>query len=286
MNTNCTFNINKNSATHHRFGVAENDRSIGIGIKRVLVAILVSLPMLCLGQGEGGVFTQSRFALLKSGDGGGLGNNPSALNWFNDLRNKTAVLGSERKLGLDDIEGSVYLNDQFIMGSVFYGDELYGIYKLRYDAFNDEVELIRNAGGVTEALHKSEPISCEILNEVLVYRPFKTQKGEIQRGYLFKLIKEGRFQLYQRKTKIFKEGKQATTSLQNSFPHRFVDKMGWYLSVDGVDPKFFRPSKKAVFAFLSKSEAKSLAAYVNSNNLSFKDPDHLVVICNYLNGLK
>ena len=126
-------------------------------------------------QGEGGVFTQSRLAALKTGEGS-LGNNPAGIEWFNELRRKTAVLGEFEKVRLEDIEGSVYLNESFAKGKVFYNNEFYQTFLLRYDAYNDEVEIKRGTTESLQALHKSFAISCEISGDVLKYIAFIEKK--------------------------------------------------------------------------------------------------------------
>ena len=52
-----------------------------------------------LSQVEGGVFPSSRLAALRTGKGTSVGN-PSALNWFEGLRNKTASVGMRQNLTL------------------------------------------------------------------------------------------------------------------------------------------------------------------------------------------
>lgn len=231
-------------------------------------------------QGEGGAFTSSRFAALKTGEGA-LGNNPSALNWFNDVRNKTAKLGELQKLSLDDIDGSVYLDETFVEGMIYYRDEPYEKFQLRYDAFNSEVELKRNKKTQIEALHKNESISCIINKERFVYKSFINIRGGIEKGYLIELYKGARYVLYERRIKIFKEGKQAKTSLQNSFPHRFQDKSEYYIASHNEHPKEFKATKKGVVNLFDEKDLTSIKTYIKSNKIDLKKKVHLVGLVRY-----
>ena len=234
-------------------------------------------------QGEGGVFTSSRLAALKTGEGG-LGNNPSALNWFNDVRNKTAKLGVQQKLSLEDIQGSVYLNDDFVEGTIYYRSEPYGEFKVRYDAFNDEIELKRNGLAQIEAIHKNESISCLINNKRLVYKSFFNGKGNVVKGYLIQLNTDGEYALYERRMKIFKEGKQAKTSLQNSFPHRFQDKTELYGAKANGDLKIINQNKKGLVDFFGSENEKKIKAYIKENNIDLKKTTDLIRCVNYMNA--
>lgn len=235
-------------------------------------------------QGEGGVFTAQRLAAIKTGEGS-LGNNPSALNWFNDLRNKTARLGSERKLSLEDIQGSVYVDENFKMGTIYYRYQPYVKYELRYDAFNDEVELKRNAEGPIEALHKSEAISCQIGGEEYNYVSFKNSSGKIKQGYLIPIYKGELYTLYIRRAKIFKEGKEAKTSLQNSFPHRFLDEQTYFLSIDDDEPLQIKTTKKEVMNWAKADDKNKVKTFFKENNINLKEKQGLVRTVAFLDAL-
>lgn len=235
-------------------------------------------------QGEGGAFTSSRLAALKTGEGA-LGNNPSALNWFNDVRNKTAKLGVRQKLSLDDIEGSVYLDEAFVEGVIYYRYEPYEKFQLRYDAFNDEVEIKRSSNAQIEALHKNESISCSINHERLLFKSFFNTNGEIETGYLIELYKGDSYALYERRMKIFKEGKQAKTSLQNSFPHRFQDKVEFFIAIEEEKPKFFRRTKKEVLDLFGENNKGSIKSYFKSNKTDLKRKDDLITVFKHMDAL-
>jgi len=237
-----------------------------------------------MAQGEGGAFTSSRLAALKTGEGG-LGNNPSALNWFNDLRDKMAKLGTETKLSLDDIDGTVYVDENFTNGTIYYRSSPYGDYLLRYDAYNDEVELKRNGSNQIEALHKNENISCKIGNDKLHFVEHKKASGEVQEGYLISLFEGADYTLYIKKAKIFKQGKVAKTSLQNSFPPRFVDDEAYFVSTNDEIPVQFNTSKKEVLSLFDADRYEKVKNYLKKNKPNLKEKGDLISLFVYANTL-
>lgn len=253
-------------------------------MKRCLFVFAVLSSISFYGQGEGGVFTSQRLASLRTGEGS-LGNNPSALNWFDDLRNKTARLGMEQELTLDDIQGTVYDNEEFVKGYIYYRYKPYGEYPLRYDAFNDEVELKRGAGNEIEALFKIEAISCRVNNEKFNFTSFRNFTGELKKGYLITLFGGERYTLYERRTKIFKEGKPAKTSLQNSFPHRFLDEKTYFVAVGTELPFQIKTSKKDILSLAEVDEKGRLKDFLKQNTINVRDKKGLIQAIMYLDQL-
>lgn len=251
---------------------------------RVLFLLVVLFHSLLYGQGEGGVFTAQRLASIKTGEGS-LGNNPAALNWFQDLRNKTAKLGAYQTLGLEDIQGTVYLEENFKKGYIYYRYTLYGEYELRYDAFNDEVELRRENGNSIEALHKNEVISCQIEDEKFHYLAFKIFSNEIRKGYLITLHQGKNYTLYIRKEKIFKEGKPAKTSLGSSFPPRFLDEQTYFVSVDKGIPFQIRNSKKDILKLVDGNHRQRFKTFLKEKNLNIKEQSHLIQALVYMDKM-
>jgi hypothetical protein len=253
-------------------------------MKKYIFAMAMMCSMLFYGQGEGGVFTSQRLAALRTGEGS-LGNNPSAINWFEDLRNKTAKLGMDKKLTLDDIQGTVYYKENFEKGNIYYRYKLYGEYLLRYDAFNDEVELKKGELDQVEALHKNEAISCRINGEKFEYGTFKNLSGEVEKGYLIPLFEGNRFALYMRKLKIFKEGKPAKTSLQNPFPHRFLDQRTYLVASDNKMPGEIKTSKKEIMRLVEVDKRDSLKNFLKDKNIDLRDKNGLLQAITFIDQL-
>tara|TARA_Y100001933_G_scaffold43527_1_gene40887 strand:+ start:4443 stop:5207 length:765 start_codon:yes stop_codon:yes gene_type:complete len=253
-------------------------------VKNKLFFLVFLLVIYCYPQGEGGVFTQSRLAALKTGEGS-LGNNPHAIEWFNELRRKTSTLGQERSISLDDIEGSVYLDVEFYNGTVYYLNEEYQNFPMRYDAYNDEIEIKRSDSRQLQALHKSPAISCEIKGQRVVYLEYQNKDGSLSEGYLFRYFEGPSYSFYVKHAKIFKEAKQAKTSLQVSFPHRFVDDEQFYIKLaDGV-PTFTKPQKNQLLEIFGKNNERAVKRFIKENRLNLSNIDDMVKLVAYANAL-
>jgi len=247
-----------------------------------MLASILLMSLSISAQGEGGVFTSQRFASIKTGEGS-LGNNPSALNWFNDLRNKTAKLGTEKNISLADIQGTVYKNEAFKKGHIYYRYTPYGEFLMRYDAFNDELELKRTDETGIEALHKNEAISCVLDNEEYHYTSFVSVSGAVTKGYLVALFKGTTYTLYIRSVKLFKEAKPAKTSLATSFPHRFVDDVSFYIQEEHAMPTYIKPSKKEMMRRFP-NQKNALKQFFKEHSITLKEKSDFVRTLQFLDG--
>ena len=251
----------------------------------ILVLVVIISCFEITAQGEGGVFTQSRLSALKTGEGS-LGNNPQALEWFNELKLKTSVLGTEQKISLDDIEGSVYFDENFIKGTVHYNKVPYEDFYLRYDAYNDEVEIKRYEASQIEALHKSMALSCNIGGDNLVYREFLNEKEELVGGYLFEYYLGSSITVFKRRLKAFKEAKEAKTSLQGSFPHRFIDKETYVVRLkESSNLSEAKNLKKYLFTKLDMAELKTFKILIKKNDTDFKNGASLLNVLRKLDSM-
>ena len=240
-------------------------------------------------QGEGGVYTAERLAILKGphGETGGIGNNPSMLNLYSDMRIRFGDLGEEVSLSLDDIEGSIYLQDDFTLGVLYDKEEPFKKLYLRFDAYSDEVQLKHyKESQKIEALLKSQNLSCVIGGERFIYTTYKGVDGNQEKGYLIALHIGDDYSLYIKREKIFKEGKKAKTSLQNSFPHRFQDNSEFYFAYGDMEPVFFKPKKKEVLSLFDQSDDIRIKKYAKENRVDFRSIDDLINLFKYMNSLK
>ena len=71
---------------------------------------------------------------------------------------------------------------------------------LRYNALNDEIEiaLSKDASSSTNAIIKSESITCKIINDFFVYKEFVDENKFKNKGYLIKAYGGDKYNLYVR----------------------------------------------------------------------------------------
>ncbi|TXN34786.1 hypothetical protein FVB32_09285 [Flagellimonas hymeniacidonis] len=212
------------------------------------------------------------------GIGPDFGNNPASENFYNQMRDKLANMGIEQRIALDDIEGSIYLNEDFVLGKVFFNTDEEAKMYLRYNAFNDEFEIKKTQleEEVTRALLKSEEISCSLGNNTYNYFSLVNEKGEKSMGYLKTIYTTTNYKLLEQRNKLFKEGKQAKTSHAVSFPHRFVDETNYYISVDGSAPVYVSSKKKELIFLFKAEHQEEVKGFLKKKNIDLKSKDGLI----------
>jgi len=214
-----------------------------------------------------------------------LGNNPSSENFYSDMRMKFAKMGEEVKLTLDDIEGTIYLDEQFYLGTLFLEGKAFKKLQLRYDAYNDEMELKEStAPGEVKALVKDPGLSCSLNGTTYIYTSMTGKNDTQRRGYLIPLYEGKRYRLYERKIKDFKEGKQAKTSHGTSFPNRFVDENEFYVTTDGGIPEILPAKKSEIISIFGKE--KAIKKFIRDKKIDVSKASDLVNLFAYVNTLE
>ena len=238
--------------------------------------------------GEGGVFTSERLALLKSDHGelGGLGNNPNMMKLYSDMRLKLAKMGEEVKLGLDDIAGTIYLDPEFQLGTLYYDGEAFKKLDLRYDAYNDEFEVKDSGSSSTvQALVKYSKLSCSLDGDTFKFTKFINKEEVEQEGYLVLVFEGDKYTLFERRIKRFIEGKPAKTSLGTSFPHRFVGDVEFYFAPTGGVPKHLKKKRSEISMALGAAQAGEVKNYIKANRIDLDSREDLVRLFAFTDNL-
>ena len=132
-----------------------------------------------------------------------------------------------------NIQGSHYFDKNFRIAKLeYFGKELNDTGYMRYNAFRDEIEMA-DTPSQTESdlvLIKSADVIPLINGERYEYLPHRLESGNAYMGYLIKVFNGERDKLFLKKKKTFMEAKVARTSLENSFPPRYVESEELYIS--------------------------------------------------------
>ena len=191
---------------------------------------------------------------------------------------QNTVTGSNRVPS--NVLGSPYLNEEFVVGTVtIKGEESYQTL-LRYNAFNDELEM-RN-GNTTNAVMKRDYITVRLGNEVFSVHPY-AYEGGIKNGY-FNALNEGNAVLLRRRQVILREGQAATSSYGKDKPPRFELEESYYLSMDGEPAQPVKLNKKGVLTALSGSN-KDLGSFIKKNKLKLKSEAEVLQLLEHYNTL-
>ena len=153
-------------------------------------------------------------------------------------QNQSNTFRASNLTSLDGIVGSPYRNPSFEPGIIYRNNDSVKTY-LRYNGLNDEIEisLSKDAYSSTNAIKKSEFISCKIINDFFVYKEYIDENKFKSKGYLIKVYGGEKYNLYVRDKKVFKEGEKAKNSLEHNKPPKFIDKQTIFIEYMSDLPK-------------------------------------------------
>ena len=182
-----------------------------------------------------------------------------------------------------NISGSQYFDLNFKPARLsYFGKEINNAGFMRYNGFTDEIE-ITDSGNVENSeliLLKSDKVVPIINDEIYEYLPFRINESNTKIGYLVKIYEGTRIKLYLRKNKQFMEAKIARTSLENSFPPRYVDNIETYISIEGDTPVVLKNSKKAFLdLFNNRSDIKK---FIKNEKIKFKKTESIIKVVEYV----
>ena len=213
------------------------------------------------------------------------GRNPRLDFAFQQVRNQSKI---EKKI---KIQGSAFFHEDFRKASIYSTDGKEGILFLRYDGFRDQFEIQPVTDEEeTQVLLPREDIYCVINGATAKFKSYNDKKGNYKEGYLFVLVDAKDMVLYQKKAKLFKEGKEARTSLELDVPNRFVESTQLYLGKKEGDKEaigFLKASKKEVYALFDEDTetSKKIKQFVSDKRLNLKDPEDVAKVFRYYSTL-
>lgn len=174
---------------------------------------------------------------------------------------------------IGETTGSPYINETYLPGKVYYGNEPLGEFYYRHNAFNDEIELKRTLlkEESFKALIKDEKVKLVADGKEIRFLKFTDDQQKIDYAYLMLIQTGAKYNLYKRNYIKFTEGKPAANSMVNAIPNRFTDYVSYYCQKTGEDEIIEIPLNTSKFLkFFSNEDTKALKNYIKSNNLDLK----------------
>ncbi len=190
------------------------------------------------------------------------------------------------------IKGSRYFDEFFNSGTVYYREKPVDTLYMRYDAYQDEIQIRRSAYNEepVQALLRNSDIRAVIEQQAVQYLGYYTEDAERVQGYLFQLVSPGPYGLYVRKSKTLREGKVSGNSLARSVAPRYTEEIDYYLSQGDNMPLKPIPERKKKFlkllpdAVRLKMQSRMEAMDYKLENES--DLTQLVHMMNEISGTK
>ncbi len=200
---------------------------------------------------------------------------------------QTKQFRDDRKYTADShrfVQGSPYFDREFKKSEIdYYGEKVTKPVYLRYNANTDELEMSTYAhtGETEQMLMQDENVSATFNNETYYYRSYYKKESEVTKGYFIALSLGTNYELYKKIEKVFQEAKVAKTSLEKSFPARFVDKTSFYYrDTKSKILQEIKPSKKTYKSMLSKADYSKFSK--SSKELDTKEQE-LISLFSLLN---
>ncbi|MDA9669868.1 hypothetical protein N9T61_02845 [Flavobacteriaceae bacterium] len=186
------------------------------------------------------------------------------------------------------IKGTPYFEKTFKLAEVEYFGELITdkIY-IRFNAYNDEMEIASSpmTKSSENILLKNNKVFCIIDGKTYRYLGFKEDNQPPTVGYLEELFKGELFSFYERKFKVYMQATVARTSLERSFPARFVEKIQYYYSINNGEINQIKLSKKNILIKL-KPHSSSIKLFMEKNNSKLKSLKDVVEMFNFIDQLQ
>ena len=213
--------------------------------------------------------------------------------------NNSTVIGASQQALIDfgnrspknaqplNIQGSHYFDKNFRIAKLeYFGKELNDTGFMRYNAFRDEIEMADTPTQIESdlVLIKSADVIPLINGERYEYLPHRLETGNAYIGYLIKIFNGKRDKLFLKKKKTFMEAKIARTSLENSFPPRYVESIELYISSNGETPVKLKQSKRSLINFFGEKSDK-IKKFIKSERLKVSELTSVVKIFEFAENL-
>ncbi len=190
--------------------------------------------------------------------------------------------------GIDEFQGSPYLENEFQATEMYYGDEAQGKVYYRYNAYNEEIE-IKNSTLKEEqpkALNKDKAITVMLDNKYpLSFKTFIDAKNNTINGYLALLNDGDNFKLFKRTRVKFSEGQKAQNSFVKAVPNKFSHYIEYYYQPNGANRIDEIPTKnKHLIKMVDEPFKSKLKKYLDENDLNVKEEADLIKVFEFLNS--
>jgi len=194
---------------------------------------------------------------------------------------------SQRKAQPLNVQGSHYFNKDFKIAKLeYFGKELNDTGYMRYNAFRDEIEMAdtQYQDETDVILLKSADVIPLINGERYEYLPYRLESGNAFIGYLVNIYNGKKDKLYLKRKKTFMEAKIARTSLENSFPPRYVESEELYISSNGDTPVKLKQSKKSIISYF-KSNSDKVKKFIKTEKLKVSELSSVIRIFEFAENL-
>lgn len=198
------------------------------------------------------------------------------------FRSEQLQTGGWRTILTDNnIQGSPYLNNDFINGTIYTSsNEKYANVPLRYNIFNDELEFRTSENKIQAVATPGIIEKVEFGNCKLVYTDYADINNK-DKGYLQQIV-DGDASLFVKSEVLFREPKEAA-AFKEPEPAKFLNKANtYYIQVGDQIPKKVRGKKEIIELF--SGHENEIAQFIKKNKIKPRKSESLVELVNYYNS--
>ena len=202
-----------------------------------------------------------------------------------DFYRTNKMMSGEWKTGTiseSEIDGSPYLNDEFINGSIFtIQKQQYTDIPVRYNIYNDQLEFKTESGEI-QALASPEIVEKVEFGEYKMdYLPY-TYSQKIRKGF-FIILSEGKASLYAKKNITFKDA-EPPGAYKEAQPPKFVSSSDNYFIRIGEEEAKLAGNKRDLIDIFPDHK-KEVEEFIKKNKIKTNKPESLKELVEYYNSL-
>lgn len=185
-------------------------------------------------------------------------------------------------LNENDIEGSPYLNDAFINGTIYTTSKTqYLNIPLRFNIYNDNLEFKTPDDAVMSIAVPEIVESAEFGEYKMCYIPYTITK-KIKRGFLIELV-NGKVSLYAKPEVLYKKP-QEPAPYKEAEPAKFLPKAdSYFLRVGKEEARKITGKKDLVQSF--PDHQKDVTDFIKKNKINPAKESDLIELTNFYNSL-
>lgn len=194
---------------------------------------------------------------------------------------------SEKDILADDnIQGSPYTSNSFSPTPLYYKDEKVGNIFYRYNALNEEIEIMKaNIEGETiRSLARDKELNIRPNGKKMSFKTFVTSKQRTTNGYLTELVNGTEYELYKRINVKFTEATASQNSFVKAIPARFTKFTEFYMQKKGVNRMDeVLPKKGKLLKLIDASKKEAAKQFFKENDINLKNEVDLIQVFEFLN---
>ena len=196
--------------------------------------------------------------------------------------NKFITGNNNRTVTQENIDGSPYLNDEFISGSVYTVQKIqYNEIPLRYNIYNNNIEF-KTASDEIQELTNPEIIEKVVMGDIqMVYSPY-LMANKNNNGF-FIVLEEGKVSLLAKPEIQFVPATQPA-GYKDAEPPKFIKKSDEYYLRIGTGQAILISNKKDMIATFPDNQDK-IENFVSKNKIKTNKPESLKELVKYYNSL-